>query len=72
MAGKGLKDRIERLEHRLILTALRETSGVKTVAAKQLGISERVIRYKMKKYGINGTTKLSGPDRFVDHNNPRQ
>jgi hypothetical protein len=30
------------------------TGGVQTQAASELGISERVLRYKMKKYGLEG------------------
>ena len=47
-----LDDQVEQLEKRLISATLKETNGNKTAAAKKLGISERVIRYKISKYGI--------------------
>ena len=36
----------------MIGKALRESDGVKARAAKLLGISERNLWYKLKKYGI--------------------
>ncbi len=43
---------IENLERELILKALEVEGGVKSRAAKRLGISERVLRYKIEKLGI--------------------
>ena len=57
---KGLKGEVEDLEHRLILAALRKARGVQARAAKELKISERVLRYKVKKYRLGGQTKMSG------------
>lgn len=34
--------------------ALEATAGHQSQAAEQLGISERMLRYKMKKYGLKG------------------
>jgi len=48
----SLEEKIEAIEKQEILKALEQNGWVKTRAAKQLGISERVMRYKMKKYGI--------------------
>lgn len=51
--AKGtLKETIETIERGLILEALKEAGGVQTRAASRLGISERVLRYKLKKYRI--------------------
>lgn len=47
-----LEDQVECLEKHLISKMLKETSGNKTAAAKLLGISERVIRYKIIKYKL--------------------
>ena len=41
------------MERDLILKALEECAGVQTKAARSLGISERVLRYKMKKYRLS-------------------
>ena len=49
---KSLPEIVSEIEKKLILEALREENFVKTRAAKRLGISERVLRYKMKIYGI--------------------
>lgn len=50
----------------MILTALHKTRGVQAHAANELKISERVLRYKMKKYGFKRETKLSQSDRIVE------
>lgn len=50
-SGK-LKYKVESLEKALILDALRNCDWIQTKAAEELGISERMLRYKMKKYGI--------------------
>jgi len=47
-----LLEQLDALEKFLIRQALKETEGVQTRAADRLGISERVLRYKLKKYGI--------------------
>jgi two-component system NtrC family response regulator len=49
---KGLIDTLEEVEKDMILRALRQQGGIQTKAAESLGISERVLRYKMKKYDI--------------------
>ena len=49
---RSLDEQVTRLEKRLIQKALKKSGGTKTSAAKKLGISERVIRYKIDKYNI--------------------
>ncbi len=49
---KSLPESLEEIEKVSILNALHQHQGVQTKAAESLGISERVLRYKMKKYGI--------------------
>ena len=48
----SLNETLDTVERGLILEALKETGGVQTRAAEKLGISERVLRYKLKKYKI--------------------
>ncbi|MDD5230629.1 MAG: sigma-54 dependent transcriptional regulator [Candidatus Marinimicrobia bacterium] len=48
----SLNDQIENLERELIKNALIQTGNVQTRAAELLGISERVLRYKIEKYKI--------------------
>jgi DNA-binding protein Fis len=38
----------------MIQTALDRSGGHQTRAAENLGISERMLRYKLKKYGLKG------------------
>ena len=51
--GKGsLSEQIEALEKQLIYDALKEANGNQTKAGKLLGLTERNLRYKLKKYNI--------------------
>jgi len=47
-----LKDRIKEMERDEILRALRQCNGVMAKAARMLGITERMISYKIRKYGL--------------------
>ena len=67
--GKGLKEQVGDLERSLIWVALRDAGGNQSAAAKELEISERMLRYKIKKYGIRLETKLSDYDKIVENNN---
>ena len=53
----GLVAAVERLERSLILPALEEAGGVKSKAARALGITERMISYKMQNLGISRPKK---------------
>jgi DNA-binding NtrC family response regulator len=48
----SLNETLDTVERGLILEALKESGGTQTRAAEKLGISERVLRYKLKKYKI--------------------
>lgn len=48
----ALPDRLERMEKELVLDALRVHHGNQSRAATELGISERNLRYKLKKWGM--------------------
>jgi transcriptional regulator with PAS, ATPase and Fis domain len=48
----GLKDSVEALEYEMIREAMDKTGSHQTQAADSLGISERTLRYKLKKYGL--------------------
>jgi two-component system NtrC family response regulator len=54
--GKGgtLRESIEALERRSIEEALEQAAGNQSHAAAALGLSERMLRYKLKKYGLKG------------------
>jgi two-component system NtrC family response regulator len=49
---KSLPQILEEVERARIIKALGQHHGVQTKAAESLGLSERMLRYKMKKYGI--------------------
>lgn len=61
----SMRDAVERLERDLIVRALKAAGGRQSAAARRLGISERVLRYKMKKYRIIRSTKVSVTDKNV-------
>ena len=48
----NLKDKLEHIEKEEIMKALRECNFVMVQAARHLGITERMIGYKIKKYKI--------------------
>ncbi len=48
----NLKNKIKEIEKDEIIKALQESSWIKIRAAKKLGITERMIGYKIKIYGI--------------------
>lgn len=47
-----LEERLADLEKSMLVSALKDNEWIQTRAAESLGISERVLRYKMKKAGI--------------------
>jgi len=47
-----LRNRIKEMEREEIISALRECDWVMARAARKLGITERMIGYKIKKYGL--------------------
>ncbi|MEO0229741.1 MAG: sigma-54 dependent transcriptional regulator, partial [candidate division WOR-3 bacterium] len=60
-SGENLFEMVRDFERRIIISALNEEKFVKSRAARRLGISERVLRYKMKVLGIeNGKMYSKG------------
>ncbi len=49
----SLKDKVKEIEKEEILRALEECNWVMARAARMIGITERMIGYKIKKYGIS-------------------
>ena len=47
-----LRNRIKEMEREEIINALKECDWVMAKAARKLGITERMIGYKIKKYGL--------------------
>ena len=54
---KSLEDAISELERNMIVDALKKTQGSQAKAAKILGISERSMWYRVKKYEIDADAK---------------
>lgn len=50
--NNSLKDKVKEIERQEIINALKECNWVMAKAARRLGITERMIGYKIKKYGI--------------------
>ena len=50
--GGSLEERLTVMERQLILHALEKNGWIQTRAAEELGISERVLRYKMGKHNL--------------------
>jgi two-component system, NtrC family, response regulator PilR len=50
--GQSLEDFLEKIERRVITEALEATRWNKTAAAKNLGITFRALRYRLKKLGL--------------------
>lgn len=53
VSGGKLSQRLAEVEKKMLVHALEEHGWVQTRAAESLGISERVLRYKMGKAGID-------------------
>jgi two-component system NtrC family response regulator len=53
--GSSLTDKVQHFEIREIKKALLENNGIKSRAAKSLGITERMLSYKMKNYGLTSS-----------------
>ncbi len=60
--GCALDDVLGEVERRLILEALDRTRGVRTQAAKLLGISFRSLRYRLEKLGLSSSDEAEGED----------
>lgn len=50
--GTSLSEQVEELEKRAIGQALDRADGIQSRAADILGLTERNLRYKLKKYGL--------------------
>jgi transcriptional regulator with GAF, ATPase, and Fis domain len=57
----SLKQRVEQLEKEMIVEALQAANGNMAAAAKQLDITPRIARYKIKKLGIDHRSFYKSP-----------
>ncbi len=58
----SLKDKIQEIERKEIIDALKDCSWVMAKAAKKLGITERMIGYKIRKYNIKKEVSIEEKD----------
>lgn len=61
----SLKEKISEMEREEILNALKECNWVMARAARKLGITERMIGYKIRKYGIRKEEREGGRERYA-------
>jgi two-component system, NtrC family, response regulator PilR len=66
--GCALDEVLGEVERRLILQALGRTGGVRTAAARLLGVSFRQLRYRLAKHGL--ATESSEPEPDDDEPSP--
>jgi two-component system NtrC family response regulator len=61
VTGDGsIRGTVESIERSMIIEALINADWVQTKAAAVLGLSERMLRYKIKKYGISRSSRSAG------------
>src|SRR4029077_11082126 len=58
----GLVSQLETLERQLVQDTIRRCAGNQSLAARELGITEPGIRYRMRKYGIAGSRQKRRPE----------
>jgi transcriptional regulator with GAF, ATPase, and Fis domain len=51
--GRKLSEVVAKLERRLVVEALERANGNQSLAARELGMTEPSIRYKINKYGLS-------------------
>ena len=52
---ENLKGRVDAYERALVMAALKTAKGNQSRAARILGTSQRIVNYKIQKYGIDTT-----------------
>ena len=60
---ESLKEKIKEIEKEEIINAMKECNWVMSRAARKLGITERMIGYKIKKYQIKREVRYIDPYR---------
>ena len=57
-----LKSHVTDFERHIITSALRRTGGNQTIAARQLGTTRRILRYRIRQYGID-VSQFCNPEK---------
>jgi two-component system response regulator AtoC len=66
-SGLGFEEAEKMFETDMIMKALKRANFVQTRAAELLGISRRILKYKMDKLGINERGEVSSPSQSSEH-----
>jgi Nif-specific regulatory protein len=53
ISSSNLRSQVDAYERNLVLQALKRAKGNQSHAAKILGTSQRIVNYKIQKYGID-------------------
>ncbi|HTM57861.1 MAG TPA: sigma 54-interacting transcriptional regulator [Candidatus Udaeobacter sp.] len=59
--GRTLAAMVEEMEQRMIHEALNRSGGNQTAAAKELGLTEQSLRYRLRKYSLSMTRRKRRP-----------
>jgi len=65
--GCNLDDVLGEVERRLLLQALERSGGVRTQAAKLLGVTLRSLRYRLQKHALGDAASDGGADADEEH-----
>ena len=68
---ESLDNKLKEIEKSEIIQALKECNFVKARAARKLGITERMIAYRIKKYGLKIKKIGSVEDNGTEHHGDR-
>ena len=68
---ESLDNKLKEIEKSEIIQALKECNFVKARAARKLGITERMIAYRIKKYGLKIKKIGSVEDDASEHDGNR-
>jgi len=67
-----LKDKVKDVEKDEIIRALKECNCVRARAARRLGITKRMIGYKIKKYGLRIKDVVSVEDSGAEQHGHKE
>ncbi len=61
-----LADRLDSLEYEMLVEALKASQGNMTQAARELGLTKRIMGLRLKKFELDYRTFRKGPSEFTD------
>jgi transcriptional regulator with GAF, ATPase, and Fis domain len=60
-----LKSHVSDVERHIIASVLRRTGGNQAAAARQLGTTEKILRHRIRKYGID-VSQFCNPEKHLE------